>query len=226
MYANIIVDISYEKLDRIFQYKIPEELLEKIYAGVSVTIPFGKGNRLINGFVIDITDICDYDETKLKSIIKVNEKNIPVEGILINLAWFIKNTYGSTMNQALKTVIPIKKVAKDVVKRTIYLAATREKLNQYIEEFTRKNAVARLRLIKAFVDSDSEYLDYTLVTEKLNIQRQTVKALEQLGLIEIREEKVYRNPINIKTKWIITFHLTKNKKRWLTILLIHLKMYI
>lgn len=29
MYANIIVDISYEKLDRIFQYKIPEELLEK-----------------------------------------------------------------------------------------------------------------------------------------------------------------------------------------------------
>lgn len=72
MYANIIVDISYEKLDRIFQYKIPEELLEKIYAGVSVTIPFGKGNRLINGFVIDITDICDYDETKLKSIIKVN----------------------------------------------------------------------------------------------------------------------------------------------------------
>lgn len=138
MYANIIVDISYEKLDRIFQYKIPEELLEKIYAGVSVTIPFGKGNRLINGFVIDITDICDYDETKLKSIIKVNEKNIPVEGILINLAWFIKNTYGSTMNQALKTVIPIKKVAKDVVKRTIYLAATREKLNQYIEEFTRK----------------------------------------------------------------------------------------
>lgn len=213
MYANIIVDISYEKLDRIFQYKIPEELLEKIYVGVSVTIPFGKGNRLINGFVIDITDICDYDETKLKSIIKVNEKNIPVEGTLINLAWFIKNTYGSTMNQALKTVIPIKKVTKDVVKRTIYLVATREKLNQYIEEFTRKNAVARLRLIKAFVDSDSEYLDYTLVTEKLNIQRQTVKALEQLGLIEIREEKVYRNPINIKNNVDYNISLNEEQKK-------------
>lgn len=86
--------------------------------------------------------------------------------------------------------------------------------------------MARLRLIKAFVDSDSEYLDYTLVTEKLNIQRQTVKALEQLGLIEIREEKVYRNPINIKNKVDYNISLNEEQKRWLTILLIHLKMYI
>lgn len=213
MYANIIVDISYEKLDRIFQYKIPEELSDKIHVGVNVTIPFGKGNRLINGFVIDITDICDYDEKKIKSIIKVNEKNIPVEGTLINLAWFIKNTYGSTMNQALKTVIPIKKVTKDVVKRTIYLTTDKEKLDKYMEEFTRKNAVARLRLMNAFVDSNSQYLDYTLVTEKLNISRQTVCALEKLELIEVKEEKIYRNPVNIKNNSDYDISLNEEQKK-------------
>ena len=64
MYANIIVDISHEKLDKIFQYKIPEELLEKTLPGVSVLIPFGKANRSINGFVLEVTDVCDYDESK------------------------------------------------------------------------------------------------------------------------------------------------------------------
>src|SRR5574344_1631425 len=121
MYANIIVDISHEKLDKTFQYRIPDELVEKINPGVSVTIPFGGGNRNISGFVLEKTDICQYDESKIKSIICVNEKNVPIEGTLINLAWFIKNTYGSTMNQALKTVIPIKHITKDVVKKSVKL---------------------------------------------------------------------------------------------------------
>ncbi|MDE6698734.1 MAG: primosomal protein N', partial [Lachnospiraceae bacterium] len=98
MYANIIVDISHQKLDKVFQYKIPKEIENGISAGVSVKVPFGKGNRLIDGFVLETTDICDYDDNKIKSIAEINEKNIPVEGTLINLAWFIKNTYGGTMN--------------------------------------------------------------------------------------------------------------------------------
>ena len=41
MYANVIIDISHEKLDRTFQYRIPERLLAEITAGVQVLIPFG-----------------------------------------------------------------------------------------------------------------------------------------------------------------------------------------
>ena len=42
-YANIIIDISHEKVDRTFQYKIPKELEGKIEAGMCVQIPFGAG---------------------------------------------------------------------------------------------------------------------------------------------------------------------------------------
>lgn len=213
MYANIIVDISYEKLDKIFQYKIPEKLEGKIYAGVSVTIPFGRGNRLIDGFVIETTDICEYDEEKIKSIVKVNEKNIPIEGTLINLAWFIKNTYGSTMNQALKTVIPIKKVTKDIVKKSIYLLADKEQQDKYIAEFTRKNAVARLRLLNALINSSSECTDYSVITEKLNISKQTVDALKKLGLIEVKEDKIYRNPVNTVNSKDYCIELNKEQKK-------------
>lgn len=55
-FANVIVDISHEKLDRPFGYIIPDELEKEITVGTAVIIPFGKGNRQIKGYVIEITD--------------------------------------------------------------------------------------------------------------------------------------------------------------------------
>ena len=53
-YANIIVDISVEKLDKTFQYSIPENLQEEIQVGVQVDIPFG--NRKLTGYVMELTE--------------------------------------------------------------------------------------------------------------------------------------------------------------------------
>ena len=55
MYADIIVDISHEKLDRPFQYLVPARLEQVLEEGMCVKIPFGKGNRLIQGYVIELT---------------------------------------------------------------------------------------------------------------------------------------------------------------------------
>lgn len=211
MYANIIVDISHQKLDKVFQYKIPKEIENGISAGVSVKVPFGKGNRLIDGFVLETTDICDYDDNKIKSIAEINEKNIPVEGTLINLAWFIKNTYGGTMNQALKTVIPIKKVTKDVVKKTICLSCKENIQRKYIEEFKRKRAVARLRLLEELIEN--KCLDYSLVVDKMNISRATITVLEKLGIIEINSEKIYRNPIHIESNGEYNIVLNEEQRK-------------
>ena len=47
MYADIIIDISHEQLDKTFQYAIPEELDGTVEIGSVVRVPFGKGNRMI-----------------------------------------------------------------------------------------------------------------------------------------------------------------------------------
>lgn len=49
VYADVIVDITNEKLDRTFQYKVPPELTGEIGPGTAVQIPFGNGNRTITG---------------------------------------------------------------------------------------------------------------------------------------------------------------------------------
>ena len=116
-YANIIVDISHEKVDRPFQYKIPDKLQGRIEAGSCVKVPFGTGNKPIKGYVTEITDRAEYDTEKLKEIIAMEEGAVSAKANAIRLAWWMKNTYGSTMINALKTVLPVKKETKRLEKR-------------------------------------------------------------------------------------------------------------
>ena len=67
-YADVIVDISHEKLDRPFQYRVPERLREKLETGACVTVPFGNGNKLLKAYVVGIGQVCKYDPAKMKEI--------------------------------------------------------------------------------------------------------------------------------------------------------------
>ena len=58
-YADVIIDIAHEKVDRVFQYLIPEELSEAVRPGVQVRVPFGRGNQEKTGYVVDISEETD-----------------------------------------------------------------------------------------------------------------------------------------------------------------------
>ena len=117
IYADVIIDISHEKLDRDFQYRVPEELVQAIKPGVVVTVPFGKGNTLRKGYVTGISGTVKYDASKLKEIRGVSTDSETTESRLIALAAWMKETYGSTMIQALKTVLPVKDKVRAKEKR-------------------------------------------------------------------------------------------------------------
>ncbi len=117
-YADIIIDISHEAIDRTFQYKIPDEIIDNLEVGMQVQVPFGQSNRLRKGYVIGISDEPSYEPEKIKAISKIPDKSIPIEGKLIKLAVWMKENYGSTMYAALKTVMPVKEKIKKVAQRT------------------------------------------------------------------------------------------------------------
>lgn len=107
-YADIIIDISHEAIDRAFQYKIPAALEECVEVGMRVSVPFGQANRLRQGYVIGITGTPTFDVEKIKEIAGISDKGLQIEGKLIRLAAWMRDTYGSTMIHALKTVMPVK----------------------------------------------------------------------------------------------------------------------
>ena len=194
MYAKVIVDITHEKLDKVFEYSIPSHLEGVLKVGSEVIVPFGKGNREINGYIIDISDFCEYDCTKVKEILQIAEKKVAIEGKMVALAAWMKENYGGTMIQALKTVLPIKKEENAKIKRYVRLLLDEEagaaKLQEYLNK---KNQKARARVLAALLDN--EVLEYEFVIKKLNVTRAVLTALEGQGVIRIESEQVFRNPI-------------------------------
>ena len=106
-YADIIIDISHEKLDKSFQYLVPEELEPEIQVGMVVSIPFGKGNHVRKGYVVGISHESKVDTWQLKSIAGIENDQETTLSRLIALAGWMRESYGSTMIQALKTVLPV-----------------------------------------------------------------------------------------------------------------------
>ena len=194
MYANVIVDISHEKLDKTFQYSIPDELLCDIRPGVCVDIPFG--SRTITGYVIEVTDEPEYDPARTKPLIGIKANSVAVEAKLIALAAWIRRNYGSTMNQALKTVIPVKRQAKEQVSRSIALKIDKVRARAQLALCEAKKQKAKARLFRALIDADDgASLEYSFVTGKLSVSAATIRALEQSGFIEVITQTGYRNPV-------------------------------
>lgn len=190
-YANVIVDISHEKLDKTFQYGIPDDIASEIQVGVQVDIPFG--SRTISGYVVEITDIPEYDVSKIKPLIGVKAGSVAMESRLIRLACWIKKNYGSTMNQALKTVIPIKKKTKEIRKRTIHLIADDREARDKLALYEAKHQTARARLLRELITERE--IDYSVVTAKLNVSSTVIKALCDQNIVTVTDEKSYRNPV-------------------------------
>ena len=192
-YADVIVDISHEKVDRPFQYKIPQELLEAVYPGVRVHVPFGSGNRDKVGYVVDISDQPDYPVEKIKSITAVDDRGITVESSRIQIAYWMKRQYGSTMIAALKTVLPVKQKLKHLEKKKVTRCITTIELQKVLEQCESKHQTAKARVLRALMEE--EVLPYELIRQKLNVSSATLQSLEKQGCLTIEAESIYRNPV-------------------------------
>ena len=192
-YADVIIDISHEKVDRPFRYKIPDKLIGKIAPGVRVHVPFGKGNKDMTGYVVDLADKADYPAEKMKEIADIDEKAATVESDLIKTAYWMKSHYGSTMITALKTVLPVKHKLKQLQKKKIIRCCGSEEIERLMAECINKHQTAKARVLNALLNE--EVLPYSLLSEKLNVSASTLNSLEKQGIISIEAESYYRNPV-------------------------------
>lgn len=191
-YADVIVDISLEKLDKTYQYAIPERLLDTAVAGAKVEVPFGGGNRKIEGYIMDISDTPVFDPAKTKEILSVIQGAVSLERRFITLAYWMKEHFGGTMNEALKTVLPVKQEVRNLKKRTITLTAEEEKLKEYYGMAVKRKYTARIRLLSIL--KEKQELDYTEAVQKFQISASTIESVCRDGIASVREETVYRNP--------------------------------
>lgn len=101
--AEVIVDVPLMQTDKPFSYKIPEELSSVLVAGSRVHVPFGKGNRLLQGFVVNIAE---GEDEHLKSLAEVLDPEPVLNQEQLLLADQLRRTVFSYKISILKSMIP------------------------------------------------------------------------------------------------------------------------
>ncbi|MEL7596927.1 MAG: ATPase, T2SS/T4P/T4SS family, partial [Clostridiaceae bacterium] len=122
LYAGIIVNNDSVQVDKIFTYKIPEILLGKLKIGHRVKVPFGKGNRNIDGFVIELYKNCE-NIYRVKSINHICDEFTVIRKKDIELIKKMKEKYLCTYLECIKVFLPtgIIKGVKNKIKDTIVI---------------------------------------------------------------------------------------------------------
>ncbi|MCR5251003.1 MAG: primosomal protein N' [Lachnospiraceae bacterium] len=191
-FASVIIDIAAEKLDRPFTYLIPPDLSDVLEEGMEVTVPFGAGNKERKAYVVALTDHCDYPLDRLKSILRINERSVGLEGRALELAVWMKKHYGGSLITSMQTVLPVKKKMKERRYRTILRLADPERLSEEIKKLNPMRFAARIRLYEALMTA--EEIPEGMAKEKLGISASVFKTAEKDGLIRIEESRLYRAP--------------------------------
>lgn len=200
MYANIIVDISHEKLDQTFQYLVPPQLEPEVSEGVRVTVPFGR--RMLAGYVVALTDQPEYDVAKIRPIVSVLKESVAIESHLIALAAWIRKNYGGTMNQALKTVLPVKRRQRQKEKKQVSLLVTAGEAKSLHAECVRRHYTAQAKLLAELLECSPQ--PFLHLTKDLGIPSSAIRSLEEKSVVCVERELYYRNPVS---------HLAKKAER-------------
>ena len=90
--------------DKLYSYLVPPELADACRAGVRVSVPFGRGNRRTEGFVLET--LCEAADKPLKPVFTVLDEQPLLDTSLLRLAKWMKARYFCTVYDALKTILP------------------------------------------------------------------------------------------------------------------------
>ncbi len=101
--AQVAVENAVYHFDKLFTYRVPEQLRERLLPGIRVTVPFGAGNRERVGMVFSLGG---QEGERLKSISRVLDQEPVLEAQALEMAVWMKDRYYCTLFEAVKLMLP------------------------------------------------------------------------------------------------------------------------
>lgn len=190
-YALIIVSLSHSNIDHIFHYRIPAYLRESIEIGMRVMVPFGKGNRKIEGYVVGFSENADVDESLIKDIADICESYSIISPKRIELAKWMQEKYYTTLSNCIQCIIPKKVNEKNFA--CVILNDENDNIEAEIEKVMKKDTKQR-KVLSLLLNGDE--IPVSHIKNFLEIDDAPITALIKKGIIKRVYEQVYRGNFN------------------------------
>ena len=214
MIAQVIINSNVKDLNKIFDYNVPNNMLGTICVGDRVQVPFGRGKKTEEGFIIGFKDTSEF---KVKDIIKIQD-GIRLTKENIELAKLMARRYFCNISDCIKLMLPPGTATKNIDNRIkdktlnfVYLKKEIEEIEDDIDNGIIKSDKQK-RVLNFLIQNEGiQTTDLEAITD---ITSAVLKALEKKEYIEIIEEKVERNPfINKKVEPTKKLQLTSEQKK-------------
>lgn len=184
LYAEVIINSEALEIDRPFTYKVPEEFNNEIKIGQIVKVPFGKGNKTSEGFILNLKND-DNIKFKTKNIAAILVKDPVIDEDDINLIEFLREKTLCKYIDAFRLLIPvgIMKGAKAKKKKVIVLK------NEDLSNI--KNPDGYKKIVEFFKTNSGKYTKSELINDNSISQYKLNKLIEN-EVLSIEEESVFR----------------------------------
>lgn len=194
MYAEVIINSNAKDLNKIFDYIVPIDMEDTIKIGARVFVPFGKGSKLTDGFVINFKEKSEFAN---KEIAKIEIENSLTEDN-IALAKLMARKYFCNVSDCIKLMLPPGTGSKEVSDRVkekkgnfVFLNKSKDEIEILIENKKIKSD-KHIRVLRFLEKNDGIYI--TDLENLTDVNRTVFKTIEKNGYIMIKEGRIERNP--------------------------------
>lgn len=174
-YVKVIISISNAKVDSPYTYKVPNFFLDKIEIGKRVIVPFGFGNKNIEGYIVNIVYATDLQVKKIKSIIDIPDKE-PIFSIdMLKLGKYMRDKYYCNFIDCLNVMKPAGFRFK-----TEYVIESIKKIDEIKKSSISKKGIEVIEYLEKnnFLVAENELVENLGVSIK-----RTIKSLEVKGIV-------------------------------------------
>lgn len=185
LYAEVIINSDAIEIDRPFTYKVKDEDNEKIQVGHRVLVSFGKGNRLIEGFVIGLK--CEGVENikRIKKISKIVDEEPILSRDDLKLIDFLREQYSCKYIDAIRTIIPVGLMSGLKNKQKIVIC--------YVKALSEKFQVKEnYKKLSEFILEHNGEFTKTELHKEYGFSIYIINKLIEEGFLETQEKVVYR----------------------------------
>jgi primosomal protein N' (replication factor Y) len=184
--ASVVLSNTTREFDKEYHYIVPGNLDEKVLPGVRVIVPFGKSNRSVEGYVLELFDDIPFDGPKeLKEIVKIIDESPVMSESMLKLCAWIKERYICTYSDAVKCMLPPGIGVKSL------------KIVKLLKVIESKSKNIR-RILDVLIENGSE-CEMEELKNRTGIKRLSgyIKTMENEGAVTVTEE--YTSRIKEKT---------------------------
>ena len=196
MIAEVIIDSRAKKLNRKFDYKIPDNLKDLIDVGSRVLVPFANFKTLEQGYVIKIKEKTEFEVKEIAGL----DENLTQSKI--ELARWMARKYFCNVSECIKLMLTPGTRSKERGKRIqdkkvnfIYLTDKFKKESNLVESLRGEKQKKVIEFI-----SKNEGFTIPEIMDLADVSRETINSLIKKEFLKIEEQKVDRNPLALKRK--------------------------